>query len=430
MAADYDAIVVGAGLAGSTAAYLMAKAGLSVLVVERGDSAGSKNVTGGRLYGHSLEKIMPGFADEAPVERKVMKERITMMTPESAFTVDFAADKFADPASASYTVQRAEFDAWLSGKAEEAGCDVVCPAVVDDLLRDENGKVIGVVAGEDELTAEVVLLAEGVNGILAQKAGLKKELNPHHVAVGVKEVVELGSGVINDRFNVSDGQGLCHMFAGSLSNNQVGGGFLYTNKDTVSIGMVMTVAGMCKSDKRLPDMMEEFRNSSPVRPFLEGGKIVEYSAHLVPEGGINMTPTLYADNVLVLGDTAGFCLNMGYTVRGMDYAIGSAECAAQTVIEAKERGDFSAATLSGYKTRLENSFVMKDMITHKHAPDFVEHTPNLFGEYPELIQNIMLQMFTVNGPSQLMAKKVMPYVLKPKLLFNLAKDGLRGARAI
>ena len=427
--ADYDAIIVGAGLSGSTAAYLMAKAGLSVLVVERGDTAGSKNVSGGRLYGHSLEKIIPGFADEAPVERKVMRERITMMTGDSAFTVDFTADKFAAPVSASYTVLRAEFDAWLSGRAEEAGCDVVCPAVADDLLRDENGKIIGIIAGDDELTADVVLLAEGVNGLLAQKAGLKKEVSPHHVAVGVKEIVELGEGVINDRFNLAAGEGLAHMFAGSLSNNLVGGGFLYTNKESVSVGMVMTVAGLGKSTKRLPDLLEDFRNSSPVRPFLEGGKLIEYSAHLVPEGGIHMTPALYADNVLVLGDTAGFCLNFGYTVRGMDYAIASGECAALTVIAAKERGDYSAATLSGYKTRLEGSFVMKDMATHKHAPDFVEHTPNLFNKYPELVRNVMLEMFTVNGPSKLMAKKALPHVIKAGL-FSLAKDGLRGARAI
>ena len=427
--ADYDAIVVGAGLSGSTAAYLMAKAGLSVLVVERGDTAGSKNVTGGRLYGHSLEKIIPGFAELAPVERKVTRERITMMTDESAFTVDFASDKFADPASASYIVLRAEFDAWLAGMAEEAGCDVVCPAVADDLLRDESGKIIGIIAGEDELTAEVVLLAEGVNGLLAQKAGLKKELAPHQVAVGVKEIVELGEGVINDRFNLASGQGLAHMFAGSLSNQLVGGGFIYTNKESVSLGMVMTVAGLGKSDKRLPDLLEEFRNSSPVRPFLEGGKLIEYSAHLVPEGGLNMTPTLYADNVLLLGDTAGFCLNFGYTVRGMDYAIASGECAAQTVIAAKTAGDYSSAALSGYKTRLEDSFVMKDLVTHKRAPDFVEHTPNLFNKYPELIQNVMLEMFTVNGPSRLMAKKALPHVLKAGL-FSLAKDGLRGARAI
>lgn len=427
--ADYDAIIVGAGLSGSTAAYLMAKAGLSVLIVERGGTAGSKNVTGGRLYGHSLEKIIPGFANEAPVERKVMRERITMMTNDSAFTVDFAADKFAYPASASYTVLRAEFDAWLAGKAEEAGCDLVSPAVADDLLRDESGKIIGIIAGEDELTADVVLLAEGVNGLLAQKAGFKKELSPHQVAVGVKEIVELGEGVVNDRFNLVSGEGLAHMFAGSLSNNLVGGGFLYTNKESVSVGMVMTVAGLGKSDKRLPDLLEEFRNSNPVRPFLEGGRLIEYSAHLVPEGGINMTPTLYADNILLLGDTAGFCLNFGYTVRGMDYAIASGECAAQTVIEAKGRGDYSAAVLSGYKARLKDSFVMKDLATHRHAPDFVEHTPNLFNKYPELIRNVMLEMFTVNGPSKLMAKKALPHLMKAGL-FSLAKDGLRGARSI
>lgn len=427
--ADYDAIVVGAGLAGSTAAYLMAKEGLSVLVVERGDTPGSKNVTGGRLYGHSLEKIIPGFADEAPVERKVIRERISMMTPDSCFTMDFASNKFEDPAGASYTVLRAEFDAWLAGKAEEAGCDVVCPAVADDLLKDENGKVIGIIAGEDELTSDVVLLADGVNSLLAQKLGLKKELNPHQVAVGVKEVIELPAGVINDRFGLNEGEGMAQLFAGSLSNNLVGGGFLYTNKESLCLGMVMTVAGMATSDIRLPDLMENFRESAPLKPLLAGGKLAEYSAHLVPEGGINMTPTLSMDNVLVLGDAAGFCLNLGFTVRGMDYAIGSGEAAARTVIEAKQKGDYSNATLSGYKTRLENSFVMQDLKTHKNAPDFVEHTPHLFSTYPQMIENIFVDMFKVNGPTKLMVKKALPYVRKAGL-FNLMKDGFRGSRAI
>lgn len=427
--ADYDAIVVGAGLAGSTAAYCMAKAGLSVLVVERGDSAGSKNVTGGRLYGHSLEKIIPGFADEAPVERKVLRERVSMMTPESCFTMDFASEKFADPSSASYTVLRAEFDAWLAGKAEEAGCDVVCPASADDLLRDDSGKVIGILAGEDELTADVVLLAEGVNGILAQKAGLKKPIDPHHAAVGVKEIIELSEGVINDRFGLNSGEGLAHMFAGSLSNGLVGGGFLYTNKETLSVGMVMTIASMAKSGIRLPDMMQSFRESAPVKPFLEGGKLVEYSAHMVPEGGYGMLCDLHADNVLVLGDTAGFCLNMGYTVRGMDYAIASGEQAAVTVIEAKKKGDYSAAVLSGYKNRLESCFVMKDMKTHKRAPAFIEHTPKLFTEYPELLEGIFVDMFRVKGPSRLMARKAIPHVFKAGF-FSLAKDGIRGGRAL
>lgn len=426
--ADYDAIVVGAGLAGSTAAYCMAKAGLSVLVVERGDSAGSKNVTGGRLYGHSLEKIIPGFADEAPLERKVVRERISMMTGESCFTLDFGSEKFRDPASASYTVLRAEFDAWLAGKAEEAGCDVVCPAVADELLM-ENGKAVGIRAGEDELTAEVVLLAEGVNGLLAQKAGLKREVSPRHVAVGVKEVVELSEGAINDRFNLNAGEGIAHLFAGSVSRGHTGGGFLYTNKASLCVGMVMTVANLGKADMRLPDMMEAFRQSAPVKPLLEGGKLVEYSAHLVPEGGFGMIGALYGDGVLILGDTAGFCLNMGYTVRGMDYAIASGEMAAQTVIDAKNRSDFTSGVLASYKSRLDSSFVMKDMVTHKRAPDFIEHTPRMFTEYPKLVENIFVDMFRVNGPSRLTAKKVLPHVRKAGI-FNLIKDGIKGSRAL
>lgn len=426
--ADYDAIVVGAGLAGSTAACCMAREGLSVLVVERGDTAGSKNVTGGRLYGHGLEKIFPGYAEEAPLERKVVRERISMMTEESCFTMDFASAKFNDPSCASHTVLRADFDAWLAGKAEEAGCDVVCPATADELLT-ENGKITGIRAGEDELTADVVLLAEGVNGLLAQKAGLKRELSPHHVAVGVKEVVELPEGVINDRFNLNSGEGLAHLFAGSVSRGHVGGGFLYTNKNSLCVGMVLTVAGLGKADMRVPDMMEAFRESAPLKPLLAGGSIVEYSAHLVPEGGLGMVEKLYGDGVLILGDAAGFCLNLGYTVRGMDYAIASGELAARTVIEAKNKGDFSAATLAGYKSRLDESFVMRDLATHKNAPGFIEHTPRLFNAYPKMVEDIFVDMFRVNGPSKPMAKKVLPHLLKAGV-FNLIKDGLKGARAL
>ena len=426
--ADYDAIVVGAGLAGSTAAYCMAKAGLSVLVVERGDTAGSKNVTGGRLYGHSLEKIIPGFADEAPVQRKVTRERVSMMTDESCWTMDFHSSRFEDPSLASYTVMRADFDAWLSGKAEEAGCDVVCPAVVDEILM-ENGKVVGVRAGEDELTADVVILADGVNSLLAQKLGMKDELKRHFVAVGAKEIIELPKGVINDRFQLEDHEGAAHMIAGTPSEGLFGGGFIYTNKDTLSVGLVMSVEAIAQAKTRLPDLMEKFRNSAPVKPFLEGGKLVEYSAHLVPEGGLHMIATLSRDNVLLVGDAAGFVINLGYTVRGMDFAIASGQLAAETVIEAKEKGDFSNSTLSGYKARLEKSFVLQDLRTYKNAPEFLEHTPRLFKEYPKMLEDIFTDMYTVKGNAKLMIKKALPVVRKVGL-FALLKDGFKAMRAM
>ena len=110
----FDAIVVGAGVAGSVAALVMARAGLDVLVIERGDSAGCKNMTGGRLYAHTLEAIIPGFAASAPIERKVTREKISFLTEESAVTLDFHREQPDVPQHASYTVLRNRLDPWLS----------------------------------------------------------------------------------------------------------------------------------------------------------------------------------------------------------------------------------------------------------------------------------------------------------------------------
>ena len=133
--ADFDVAIVGAGVAGSTAAYVCAKAGLSVLLVERGDFPGSKNVTGGRLYGHSLERIIPGFAEQAPVERRVVKEKISFLTPDAMTTLDYASFKAPELGGESYVVLRSLFDRWLAGQAEDAGASLVTGVRVDALLR-------------------------------------------------------------------------------------------------------------------------------------------------------------------------------------------------------------------------------------------------------------------------------------------------------
>ncbi|MGL4668715.1 MAG: FAD-dependent oxidoreductase [Saezia sp.] len=428
--ADYEVIIVGAGLAGSTAAYCLAKAGISVLLLERGDAAGSKNVTGGRFYAHSLERIMPGFAKKAPVERKIIRETISMMTDESCFSVDFNSQKFInDDRAASYTVLRSKFDAWLAGQAEEAGADFVAPTQVDRLLM-EGDKVTGVIAGDEQLTADVIILADGVNSLLAQQIGMKKELTPSQVGVGVKEVLELPEQVINDRFGLNAGEGTARLFVGDPTNGMVGGGFLYTNKNSISLGLVVTIDNMMKSDKRLPDLMEAFKNHPAIQPLIKDAKLAEYSAHMVPEGGIHMLPTLNKGNVLLAGDAAGFCLNLGYTIRGMDYAILSGEIAAQTIIEAKEKGALEGASLSAYQSKLEESIILRDMKTFRNAPGFIEHTSRMFKEYPQMMENVFYSLFSVNEkPAALAMKKLMPHVKQVGLL-NLAKDGWKGIKAL
>ena len=214
----FDAIIVGGGLAGATAAYM--------------------NVTGGRLYAHSLEKVFPGFAEEAPIERKVTHEKISLMTPKSSLDIGFSSEKLGeDPESASYTILHSKFDPWLAEKCEEAGVMLV-PGIRVDSCVVEDGKVVGIDAGGEIMYSDVVIIADGVNSLLAQKLGMKKELTPHEVAVGVKEVIKLDEEVINQRFGVRGNEGVAWLSAGDATAGAFGGGLLYTNKDTISIGIV------------------------------------------------------------------------------------------------------------------------------------------------------------------------------------------------
>lgn len=415
-------------MAGATAGYVLAQAGLEVVVIERGNYAGSKNMTGGRLYGHSLEKIIPNFAVEAPVERKVTKEKVSFLTGDGAVTLDFYAGALGDPQNASYTVLRGVFDQWLAGKAEEAGAVLAAGVRVDELLV-QDGKVVGVKASEDVLEADVVILADGVNSLLAQQVGLRQELHPHQVAVGVKEVIELPEQVIADRFNLSGDEGLSWLFAGACTGGIMGGGFLYTNKSSLSLGLVCTLSDMGRAQKTLPEMLEDFKQHPVIRPLIKGGKLIEYSGHLVPEAGINMMPKLFSDGVVVVGDAAGFVINTGYMVRGMDLAVASAEAAAKAVIQAKEKGDFSAQSLSVYQQLLEQSFVLQDLRLYKKAPEFMNN-PRIFNDYPAMAVSLMTDLFKVDGsPNKSLLAKVNQSIKRVGLA-TLLKDGLKGVRAI
>lgn len=424
----FDAIVVGAGVAGTVAAYIMANAGLDVLIIERGNSAGSKNMTGGRLYAHSIERIMPGFGQEAPVERIVTCEKISFLTDESAVTLDFHHQQSSLPAQASYTVLRNRLDPWLMEKAEQAGAQCIPGVRVDKLIREGN-QVTGVQAGDDILEANIVILADGVNSMLGRSLGMVPPSSPQHYAVGVKELIGLSSTQIEDRFNVSGNEGAAWLFAGSPSNGLMGGGFLYTNRDSVSLGMVCGLGDIAHATKSVPQMLEDLKQHPAVRPLIQGGKLLEYSAHMVPEGGLAMVPQLVNDGVMIVGDAAGFCLNLGYTVRGMDLAIASAEAAAKTAITAKASKDFSAGSLSAYKHALEQSCVMRDMHHYRKLPAMMEN-PRLFTQYPQMVAGIMNDMFTVDGkPEQPVRKMIMSHAKKIGLM-NLLKDGIKGATAL
>ena len=253
--------------------------------------------------------------------------------------------------------------------------------------------------------------------------------DPHHYAIGVKEVIGLTPQQINDRFNVTDNEGAAWLFAGSPSDGLMGGGFLYTNRDSVSLGLVCGLGDIAHAQKSVPQMLEDFKQHPTIRPLISGGKLLEYSAHMVPEGGLAMVPQLINDGVMIVGDAAGFCLNLGFTVRGMDLAIASAQAAATTAIAAKERADFSANSLAQYKRELEQSCVIRDMQHFRKIPALMEN-PRLFSQYPRMVADIMNDMFTIDGrPNQPVRKMILGHAKKIGLI-NLLKDGIKGATAL
>ena len=413
---DFDAIVVGAGLAGPVAALELARAGKSVLVVERGNFAGAKNMTGGRLYVHSLRSV---FTDDeladAPFERKIIRERISLMASDATTTIDFSSDAMGGEETASYSVLRAPFDQWLAAKAEDVGAEFIYGIPVEGLVKDEDGKVRGIRAGEDEITAEVVILCDGVNSLLAREAVGYEKPPASQMAVGVKEVLELQADTITDRILAqSDDEGAAWLFAGDATHGVFGGGFMYTNRDSISLGVVAGIEALACSDAvPVYQMLEDLKHHPAVAPVIRGAKVVEYSGHMVPEGGFDIMPELVGDGVMLAGDSAMMCLNLGYMVRGMDYAIAAGQLAGQQAARAIDSGDTSKAGLQGYVDALESTFVMEDLRRYKDVPAFLENFDRMFGLYPQAAANVMDALFLIDGtPVEPLKSKLKPIIRK------------------
>ena len=412
-------------MAGLSCGYALAKAGLDVLIVERGDYAGSKNVTGGRLYMNPVRKFMPEIWNEAPFERHVTKERLSMLSDDSSLTVELRSDSYVQSPYQSYTVMRPTFDRWLAEKASAAGAAVIPKYKVDGLLH-ENGRFVGIKAEGEDIGANVVVAADGAMSFIAEKAGLRAKHDPHHFVVGVKETVELPRKTIEDRFNLHGDEGAAQLYFGTVSEGLTGGGFLYTNRESISLGIVISIGALMTDARHLESfqIMENFKQRPEVSTIIEGGETVEYSAHTIPEGGINSTPTLVGDGILVVGDAAGFALNMGIIVRGMDLAIASGAMAAEAIKAAKQRGDYSKESLSSYVRLLNDSFVMKDLHTFKDVWK-VLNNPRLFQKYPKAITTLLTELMHIgNDPKPKLSSTAIKHMRKNFLNLSSMKDAL------
>ena len=399
MTETFDVVVVGAGPAGSAAALVAARGGLRVCLLERGPFPGSKNMYGGVTYGRVLDDLLPRWWEEAPVQRWVTRRSTMIATGSQSVTVEVQAEAWGSPPYNGATMLRSEFDQWLAGKAEEAGAVLVTGTTATGLRRDRFGRVVGVETDRPDgaLEARLVIACDGVNSFLAKEAGLYDEFSSEHFTLGAKEVLHLGKEEVDRRFGLVDRQGLDIEIVG-LTQGIPGGAFLYTNLDSVAVGVVVSVEALGRSGIRPEELIAGVKRHPSVAPYLRGADLQEYSAHVIPEGGFDAMPGLSADGLLVAGDAGALCLAAGLFLEGVNFAIGSGRAAGETAVAAIAAGDTSKPGLAGYEQRMAGNFVLADHKKMRLAPEIIL-SERMQRQYPRLICDVAEQLFTVTNPA-------------------------------
>jgi electron transfer flavoprotein-quinone oxidoreductase len=424
--AECEVVIVGAGPAGIACGYVLAKEGVDVVILERGQYPGAKNMFGGIFYADQMNKLIPEFYTEAPVERFVAKKHYSLLINDSEICLNLDLEEHKKPPyNHSYIVKRSVFDKWFAEKARAAGATIICGTTVTDFVWDDD-RIIGVAAGsfddpENVLLADVVVCAEGANSILSEKAGLRDRLSMRSRCVSVKEVIELGRDVIEERFGLTAREGAAYEYFADATPGLLGDGFIYTNMDSLSVGVGVIISELygCENPPSPNQLLERFKNHPCISPLIKGGKTLEYSAHMIPMDGYKNLPEFYTDGLMLVGDAAGF-VNNSICHEGVNMAMASGMMAAETILENRDRRRYDARALRRYEYRLKNSFVLQNMKSSRDFIDILRTNKELINDYPHIVKDVITSYFMVSDVPRSTIKSNIVRMIRGRMSFAKA----------
>lgn len=436
----FDCIIVGAGVAGLSAAMTLARNNMKFLLIEKGEFPGSKNVSGGVLWGNDLAKLVPNYWEEdAGWDRFINQRRLTFMDDQSSFSVDFKSSHFNEPPYTGVVVLRSKFDRWLADKVQQAIDEsdyamdsFIAPNILVEEILEEDGKVTGIRTGDEKFYADSVILAEGVNNLLTRQVGLQDKYVPaDHMLTGIKEIIRFDQDMLENRFQLNGKSGMSNEFVGFATDGVEGGGFLYTNKDTISLGLVLGLKDLRESGKKPYDILNTFKKHPTIADTIRGGEVVEYSAHVVSSGDKRVMPKkLHKPGLVVCGEAANLLMNAGKAIQGMDYAMRSGILAAEAITDAKKNNDFGETSMKKYEDTLRDSYVMQDINNFQDAVHLL-HDPVMTQKMPNLICDFGRNFFSIkNEPTKKAREMLKDSVKKHASYWDLIKIGAKGAKAL
>ena len=246
---QYDVAIIGGGSSGLAALKQLSNLGKQAILLEAGSKIGSKNMSGGILYSKKPKKakvtnvddLYENFLSDAPIERKITKYVLHSTSKDKIYSMDLtAAHDYQTNFACSVLMTR--LNSWFAKQSSETsqkyGGGIIPGVHVKSITWNEKGRAIIQTDELDEFEVKAVIAADGVNSEVAEMVKARSKFTTSQLYQGVKIIVKLPETIINERFGVNSDEGAAHLFAGDVTLNHIGGGFLYTNYDTLSIGAV------------------------------------------------------------------------------------------------------------------------------------------------------------------------------------------------